>query len=91
MHLDYSRYAEAQAAIARGNETVEVNCSCCQGMSLPGCKPGENGYCPDCNGTATVAKYRHEWSSINDQLSYWQARALVAEADLRKGNANGGA
>jgi len=80
--LDYSRVDDARAVVANGDEEIEVNCSACQGMCLPGRKPGQPGYCGRCGGICYVRVKAWTRYGHHQAVDYWQSRALVAESAL---------
>lgn len=80
--VDYKLYDVAKKTITDGDEIIEINCSCCQGMSMPNRKKNQPGYCPMCAGETYVKIKRWEHASYEFRIDYWQARALVAEKDL---------
>lgn len=80
-NLDYSKIDTAKALVAEGNKTIDINCSCCQGMSLTNDSKSP-GYCPQCGGKAYVSVPAWTHWFENDKLDYWQARALIAEYKL---------
>ena len=81
--LDFTKVEDARRLIEKGNEEVKVNCSSCQGHSWPGRKAGEPGYCSSCDGEAYVRIPLWERWGWEAKIDYWQARALVAEMELK--------
>lgn len=74
--------ADAVALVAEGDVLVKTNCPTCQGRSLPGRLPGENGHCA-CGGTAEVTVTALSTWSLERKTDYWQARTLVAETAVK--------
>lgn len=66
------------------NETVEKNCSCCQGMSLPGRKRGQNGHCPVCLGAAYVKLSRYAALTDAERVEVLEAEVMRLRPDLKK-------
>ena len=65
------------------NESVEINCSCCQGMSLHGRK-GKPGYCPECKGVATVLRNAYAMLTDAQRVEVLEAEVMRLRPDLRE-------
>lgn len=79
--LDFSKIVAAKELVEAGNQLVQMGCSCCQGQGSS--RLGSPGYCSECQGEAYVTKkVWTRWASER-RMDYWQARALIAEYNLR--------
>lgn len=64
------------------SETVEVNCSFCQGHSLPGVKKGHPGHCPVCGGRTFVDVPLYQRLTDAQRVEVLEAEVMRLRPDL---------
>jgi hypothetical protein len=64
------------------NTFVQKNCSSCQGMSIPGRKEGENGFCPSCDGKAYITISKYAAMTDQDRVDVLETELMRLRPDL---------